>query len=35
MRWWTAALYTAVLLAVLDRLAWVLAMHVPPGWLGG
>ena len=35
MRWWTAALYTAVLLAVLDRLAWVLAMHVPPGWLLG
>ena len=35
MRPWRAALYTVVLLAALDRLAWALNMRLPVGWLAG
>ena len=35
MRPWRAALYTVVLLAGLDRLAWALNMRLPVGWLAG
>lgn len=34
MAWWSAALYTGVLLVLLDRLAWALNMRLPVGWLG-